>query len=147
MIELAETAAERTAAAVGAADVVAVTTRPLSSPLLPFIIDELVTDDPDDGGAITDDDDDDDDRSDPGPPLATVTTAGAAVINPFIPNLTIWLGSSFKFTDNRFESNVLMSLLNVAWPLIPVDSPLMRKTLCPSKQCINWWADTQFAHK
>lgn len=117
MIELADTAAERTAAAVGAADadVVAVTTRPLSSPLLPpFIIDELVTDDPDDGGAITDDDDDDDDRSDPGPPLATVTTAGAAVINPFIPNLTIWLGSSFKFTDNRFESNVLMSLLNVA---------------------------------
>lgn len=122
IIELADTAAERTAAAVGAADadVVAVTTMPLSRPLLPppFIIDELVTDDADDGGAITDDEEDDDDRSDAGPPLpftvATVTTAGAAVINPFIPNLTIWLGSSFKFTDNRFESNVLMSLLNVA---------------------------------
>lgn len=52
--------------------------------------------------------------------------------------------SSFKLTDKRFASNVLIILLNAGCePFVS----LIRKTLCPSKQCMYWCAVTQFAHK
>lgn len=134
IIELADP--DKTAATVGAA-VVVIMALVLSKPL-PFIPDDVDAG-IDDGGAITDRSDTDVTADDT---FAVAVTTGA-VINAFIANLLTIFGSSFKFTDNRFDSNVFMSLLNEAWPLVS----LIRKTLCPSKQCMNWWADTQFAHK
>lgn len=52
---------------------------------------------------------------------------------PFICNFAaIVAESSFKLTDKRFVSNVFIILLNAGWPFVS----LIRKTLCPSKQCI-----------
>lgn len=103
IIEFAD--ADKTDATVGAVVVVAAFV--FSIPL-PFIADEVDAG-IDDGGAITERSDTDVTTDDT---LVAVTTG--AVINAFIANLLTMFGSSFKFTDNRFDSNVFMSLLNEA---------------------------------
>lgn len=83
------------------------------------------------GGAMTDGDTDD--APDAMPFICILPTIAVAAAT-----------SSFKLTDKRFASNVLIILLNAG--CVPFVS-LMRKTLCPSKQCMYWCAVTQFAHK